>query len=261
MCVVATFSALCSSNRYKSFKPNSIMKKIFIALSCVLLLASCHMVLKPSVKRGEPVKISKKEVPVKAFEQVAIAGSFDVFYEQGDSATVRVEGPEDALEEVDIRIDGKTLYISQKEHSGIFNIPKGLGEIDVYITSADLINVEIAGSGDFKSSKKIDTDRLSLSVAGSGEIELADVICDGVKAEIAGSGDVSVHNLVTGDTKLSIAGSGDMDFHFSQGGKVSVEIAGSGDVKLSGKVTGTDFDIAGSGTIDDKHLTVGGGER
>ncbi|MCR4853338.1 MAG: DUF2807 domain-containing protein [Prevotella sp.] len=185
---------------------------------------------------------------------MAIAGGFDVFYEQADTSTIRVVGSADALKDIDIRLDGNTLVIGMKENSNFFNMSKDFEDVEIYITSVDLIDVSIAGSGDFKAPNKVDTDRMSLSVAGSGDIEFNDIICDALKAEIAGSGEIDVRNIVTGDTKLAIAGSGDMDFHFTKGGNVQVEIAGSGDVKLSGKVSSTNYDIAGSGEIDDKNL-------
>ncbi len=196
-------------------------------------------------------KLVTQDVSVKAFEQVSIRGSFNVHYQQGEQQKVTVKGRVRDLKRMVVTSDGKTLKIKTKSLSR--NLKGMLGnsmkEVDVFITSPDLTHVALAGSGEFDAKGMVDTDNLTLSLAGSGDIDFEQVLCDNLKVEIAGSGDVEMKSVDVNKVNLEIAGSGDMDIHFVRADHVSAEIAGSGDIELSGSVKKLDKRVAGSGSV------------
>ena len=145
-----------------------------------------------------------------------------------------------------------------------------LKEVKVFVTSPTIKSIEIAGSGVFAASNKINvTDDLRMEIAGSGKMLLADVTCKDSNMEIAGSGNIEVGNIAARDVHAEIAGSGDINlatmtcnkFHIEIAGSgnvtsdnitaddVHTEIAGSGDVTLKGSVKHHTKDIAGSGKV------------
>ena len=67
-----------------------------------------------------------------------------------------------------------------------------------------------------------------MSIAGSGDVDLADFEVDDCEVSIAGSGDCEVN--VSGSLQVSIAGSGDVKYK-GDPDKVKSSIAGSGDVR------------------------------
>ena len=231
-----------------------VMKQTLI-LACAVLLTSCHAVIRTH-DSGERVEVKDRVVSVNTFERVDVAGSFSVSYRQTDSCTIRVQAPEDVLEELDIRSDGNTLRIGVRDRLLDFSFKPNLNKVKVFLTSPDLIEVQTAGDVEFKSEGNLDTDNLQLSVAGVGKMDFNNVICDAIDSEIAGSGGIFVKNLTTGTASFEIAGSGDIGVHFVQGKKAKVQIAGSGNVKLSGRVKKYEQDIAGLGNIDTKDLIV-----
>lgn len=236
------------------------MKKIItfiFAAGAVLVLTSCHFTMKRHMGKGEKITVMNKDVPVKSFERIEMAGGIDVIYHQGDSSTVHVECPEKLLGKIDVRCDGKTLYISPNSENKLDLLRVLHDKVKVYATSPDLIGVSIVGSGEFDAEDMLDTDRLNLSIAGSGEVSINNLICDELKADVAGSGDISIDNMSTGKVKFSIAGSGDIKAHLERCGLVEVEIAGSGDVKLTGHTKDYKQSVAGSGDIDREGLVVG----
>lgn len=238
------------------------MKKVYLLLGFVLAavaISSCTISFKKGSRKGQRVKVVNKDVKVQSFEKVQIAGAFDVTYSQGDSSTVRIEAPEDALKNIDVYTDGETLYIGPKTKNLLFSL-KSLNrnyKIYVYATSPDLTSVEVAGSGEFDVNGHLDTDKLELSIAGSADMKFADVICDELDATIAGSGDIKINKLVSGKADFSIAGSGDVDAKNIDCGELSVSIAGSGDMKFSGRTKKYDESIAGSGKIEASGLIIG----
>ena len=146
------------------------------------------------------------------------------------------------------------------------------GNVDVYITSPELSEVNITGSGDFVSKRPIKSSQLTLSDTGSGDILISNVTCDALRSEIIGSGDVEINGLtcqtanysITGSgditakqnnvaqTSVSISGSGDMDISGENCGSVTGEISGSGDIYLKGQFKPVNVQVSGSGGLHQK---------
>ena len=154
------------------------------------------------------------------------------------------------------------------------------GDVTVRITSKDLKEVTITGSGDFEANTNVLTSNITLSVSGSGEMEFKKIEANAAKVSIAGSGDVKVKLMdakslnasIAGSgeveidqitakcdaAKLSIAGSGEMKARLDGCKALECKIAGSGDIELEGKVVDYTSSISGSGRIDKEKLTITG---
>ena len=252
------------------------MKKLFLLLSVtVTLLTSCISV--QEVKSNKPIKVEKRQA--RPFERVRLIGSPTVYYAQGDSISVRVEAPEDLLEYVETEVKDSCLHIRLNDQAS--NIIKNWrfidgDEVKVYVTSPDLIEVSLAGSGDFKSKNHVDTDNLHVELKGSGDIYFADIICDHISTVLVGSGDVSIDKVVavssdielvgSGDleiahegvahTNILLKGSGDITSTFLRCGTVVSDLRGSGDVTLSGDVRSMQNNKIGSGEFHISGLRV-----
>lgn len=219
-------------------------KKIIITFVALLTLCSCA-IEKGSKQKG---KETTMDVNVKDFTELEIAGSFNVYFTQGNTTSVKVKGYEKYLKNVKITSDGKTLSIGI--HKSWKNLSYFYDDIEVYVTSPNIRGISIAGSGEFTSNNKIDTDRMYISVAGSGEVDIKDIICDKIQGEIAGSGEIDIKRITTQNAELSIAGSGDIDIENAVIDNVACEIAGSGNIELKGNIRHHTQEIAGSGSVN-----------
>lgn len=215
---------------------------------------------------------------LKGFEEIEISGSPTVYYNQADSFSVKVKGPESQVENIITDSDGKTLVIRNKTKFGMFNMQFGEdGELAVYVTSPDLTSICLNGSGDFISRQRIDTDNMDVTLRGSGDIQIDDLICDRCHVELIGSGDIGLTSVEAqdasavligsgdidlclrkvDDTSLSLKGSGDITAEFSKDcGSVDCDLRGSGDITLEGKVRGFSQYKSGSGDIDVDKLYI-----
>ena len=221
--------------------------KIKIIMSFIaLLLASCSCAIERDNKQAG--KKTTKTIVVNDFTEIQIAGGFNVYFTQANNTSVKIRGHEKALKNVNIVSNGKTLTIGTKKSWKFLSFYDS--DIDVYVTSPNLRSVSIAGSGEFKSSTKIDTDRMYISVAGNGEVDIQDIICDNLKGEIAGSGEIDIKRITTQNAELSIAGSGDIDIENAVIDNVACEIAGSGNIELKGNIRHHTQEIAGSGSVN-----------
>ena len=252
-----------------------MMMGSLMLLAVALVTVSC--VNSPKVFENDSPKVTQIR-PLKGFERIEIFGSPTVFYTQADSFSVHVAGPEDLVDEIITKVDGKTLSIRNKGKIGIVNIGfSGQRQLEVHVTSPDLISVQLNGSGDFISNKKVDTDEMSIVLRGSGDVDFKNIICDHCKTELVGSGDVDVDRLEAltsdimligsgdvevkqynvGETAIELKGSGDISVNFMEGcQKASCRLVGSGDIKLKGTIGQFSKQKSGSGDIDTDKLTI-----
>ncbi len=257
------------------------MKKInmmhsVVLLVCALMCSSC-MNERKFMGVFDSEKITERRAH-DGFERIEILGSPTVYYAQADSFSVSVKGPKSIVEDIITEVDGSTLKVRNRGKIGIFNFTVvDDDETAVYVTSPDLIHVQLSGSGDFVSDGRIDTDHASFVLRGSGDIDVADVICDDCEVLLVGSGDfdmkrldakkVAVSLIGSGDiemnlwnvtsTSLALKGSGDIETVFKEGCRhVDCELQGSGDIKLAGAVSRFSQHKVGSGNIDSSRLIV-----
>lgn len=203
------------------------------------------------------VSVTSGRSGLTGFERIEQLGSLDVRYQQADTFSVVVKAPSKYMDDVETRVEGNRLIVRMKGTGKIVNFGVSDGDqVTVYVTSPDLIGVDLRGSGDFSCEKHLDTDQLDIKLNGSGDIDFDDVICDAVNVEAVGSGDVNVKNIETQVANVSLVGSGDIKMAFQRSGKVNASLVGSGDIELSGEVRAFDQTKRGSGDISIDHLTV-----
>lgn len=185
---------------------------------------------------------------LKGFERIRLQGSPDIKYTQGKTWSVRVKAPKGLVSKVITRVEGNCLVVSMKS-ANFFSISKD-NDVTIYVTSPDLIGVEVQGSGDFESKSRVDTDNLDISLRGSGDISFYDVICDRVKTSVVGSGDLDIKKIIAQQSNIALVGSGDVKISQSKVNLTQIELKGSGDVKVHCDNCGTvDCRLVGSGDI------------
>jgi len=181
------------------------------------------------------------------FTGVALKGSDDVDVRTGPNFSVQAEGDPAVLDQLDIRLDGKTLNVGRKSKAGVM-WDKG-GAARIHIVLPQLRDVAVAGSGTMQVDRAVGTfdgvvagsgdlsisamaaEEASLSIAGSGNITLAGR-ADKLDLSVAGAGDLKGQQFTAKSADISIAGSGSV--RANVGGPASVSILGSGDVELHG---------------------------
>ena len=202
------------------------------------------------VTEGEIVKQYRK---VGKFISVRIEGSPTVKFVQGDKHEVIVQGTKEYVDKIKIVVEGNKLVVGLKNNIS-FNIFKNRSDrknLVVYVTSPDLVGVELAGSGDFICKGPIDTDRLNIQVNGSGDVDFeGHVICDKLNVQMAGSGDVDIMNVDAIESELQLVGSGDIEVKQKNVEHTKIQLIGSGDIKVSfDNCKDVESSLAGSGDV------------
>lgn len=251
------------------------MKKI-ILFATAFLFASCAYSSGESKNSKDNTRIEEVR-NVKGFQSIALQGSSTIYYTQGETYSVKVVAPKRLMDKVKTELNGKTLVVYEKDDNAVNFFTSGKDSyINIYITSPDLVQVMLKGSGDFYSKGHLDTDNMNISLKGSGDIKFTDIICDNIQTELVGSGDIELDNVDAMTSKVSLTGSGnidvkqknvkqtgimlkgsgDIDMMFSNCGAVKSELKGSGDVTLKGSIRSLDKDKLGSGDYNTGSLTI-----
>lgn len=195
------------------------------------------------------------------YDGVKCAGSMDFLLVSGNEGKIILEGDSNLLEYIITEVKNDNLIIKVKK--GI-NMSYKNNTLKVTIPFKDISLVSLAGSGDLFNKDIIEVDKLSVSLAGSGDVKLniktnfvksavagsGDLTLSGntdtLEAKIAGSGNFNGFDLQANDTEVSLAGSGGA--HVVSNKNLSARVAGSGDIKYEGNPT-LDKKVAGSGSI------------
>ena len=205
-----------------------------------------------------------RERQVGEYDEVAVAGSFDVILVAGTEGTLKIEAEENLQEYLITEVKGDKLKIYTKDGYSLKTSKRN--GIIITVPFRDINTVSLAGSGDVVSEAVIDTQDFKCSVSGSGDMILevnaqhvkaavagsGDLVIEGaaqrIDLDVAGSGDLDASGLKSKDASASVAGSGDISLN-CDGGTLKASVAGSGDIRYSGKPNKVNSNIVGSGSV------------
>jgi len=179
---------------------------------------------------------------VSDYDQVGIAGDFDVKLFKGEEGTINITADENLLEYIVTEVENGNLKI--KPEKGYNLTSRKSIEITVPFEAID--GVSLAGSGDVFSNDIINSNKLRLSLAGSGNMDL-NVSAGDVDSSIAGSGNIKLKGNAD-NFNCRISGSGNLNGYDLKATVANASIAGSGNVKVNA-VNEIHAKIAGSGNI------------
>lgn len=206
------------------------MKKVIFLILAFLL--SIHFALQAQSEKRN----------VGAFNAISMGVPGDLYITQGNQVSVEVKGDSDDLEDLITEVRDNTLVIKYERIGWNF----GRDRVTIYVTTPEISGISLGGSGKVISQNSLQSDRLDLSVSGSGKIELQ-VEADEIEASISGSGNMTI----SGDAdqvQLTISGSGNMDAEELMADRYEVRISGSGRSRIH---VGDQLDakISGSGSV------------
>jgi hypothetical protein len=183
------------------------------------------------------------------FQQIEVAGSYDVTVRTGGNPGVSAQGGQKLLDRTIVEVQGDKLVIHPQEHHGfsIFHFGNS-GSARFTVTVPQLSGATIAGSGDIHVDH-VQGASFEGAVAGSGGLDVDRVDVQSLKLTIGGSGDAKARSGKAQSADYSIGGSGDIDAGGVQSQQAKASISGSGTIKAN--ATGTaDVSIMGSGDVD-----------
>lgn len=213
---------------------------IIIALA-IVFCAGCDINI--HVGNGKVVKGSGKVVSegreISSFHAVDVKGSIDVEVTRADEFKCTVQGDDNIVPLIVMKVKGQRLDISAKQSYSTRQKPT------VFLEVPELTEVVLSGSADIKMAD-VTKDTVVLRISGSGNI-VASGKARQVTAEVSGSGDLQLARLVAEHVDVTINGSGDANVWAKQ--SLNARVSGSGDIIYSGDPEKVHSAVSGSGDI------------
>jgi hypothetical protein len=190
----------------------------------------------------------QRNYQVGPFQQIEVAGPYDVDVHTGGAPAVSASGPQRLIDRLVVEVSGEKLLIHPKEEHGFFHFGWNSNRsAAIHVTVPALSGATIAGSGGI-TVDKVGGDSFEGNVTGSGDLTLNQLALQSLKLSIGGSGDVQARSGQAANVEYDIAGSGGIDAAGVRAQSAKATVAGSGDIK--GQVTGTaNVSIMGSGDV------------
>ncbi|MBX2962042.1 MAG: DUF2807 domain-containing protein [Cyclobacteriaceae bacterium] len=188
----------------------------------------------------------KETINVDPFNRISFGVPGNAYIKQGSTQRVEVEGSQEALDRIEVKVESGKLVIRTRDKWGGWNW-SGSDRITVYITAKDIRGLTVSGSGNMETQTKIITGDLDVKVSGSGSLK-AEVEANNLDASVSGSGRIKLRGK-SNNVETSISGSGDIEAEMTIANVLDTHISGSGKLIASGKVNTFKTSISGSGSI------------
>jgi hypothetical protein len=174
-----------------------------------------------------------------AFNSVDLAGSNNVTIHVGGKQSVVVRADSNLLHRVTTRVHAGTLVI------GTTGIMTTESPISVQISMPSLTSLTLSGSG-IISAENIKAQRLNVTLPGSGAVHASGTLTR-LDVSLGGSGDAQLQQLVARDVHAVLSGSGRIVVHATN--TLQASVSGSGAIMYSGNPAHVTRSITGSGAI------------
>lgn len=219
------------------------MKKIITLTLALGMIACTNAQWGKRIKgNGDVVTIERS---VGDYDEVAMAGWFDVELVSGTEGEITLKGESNLLEYIKTEVKNGKLVI--KKEKGVNLKPSNWKSgIHVIVPIESIHAVSLSGSGDLVGQTTIKADHFSAAMSGSGDVTLM-VEADELDASLSGSGDINLSGRAT-DFTVSVSGSGDIKAYDLEADFVTAMVSGSADIKVTANES-IDARVSGSGDI------------
>lgn len=195
-----------------------------------------------------PASAAQRSYVISNFDRIRVDGAFEVRVAVGaGSATARVEGEDDAINGVDVSVQGNTLIV-RRNLSGWGEQPKPeAGPTIVWLATPALHAATVIGGGKLSITGKLQSPRFDFTVTGTGAIDAKGIQADDTIATVIGSGSIALAGR-SARARLLSNGNGTIAAGSLDVGDLLVRLDGPGQTQASARYT-ADITNSGLGAI------------
>src|SRR5687768_1462121 len=203
---------------------------------------------------------TKKVLELPEFKGIYVNSNYTVYLKQTNKQEVTVEALTEIFSVTEIKVENGILMINveRKPDNPNKSVWSKIDDIKlnptmkVYVSMKNLTDIQVNGGGKVISENSLAATVLTLSVSGSGSMDL-DIKGDIVKADVSGSGKIALKGYAS-SIDANLSGSGDLNAFSCPLDNAKIKVSGSGDCEVNVTTT-IDAVVLGSGTIKHKGNT------
>ncbi len=193
------------------------------------------------VEKGNGDVITK-DFDITDFDELDIAGFYEVFLTHGETEKITIETDENLFEFIDVSGDGNTVVLDTEDGIKL----QSKHGIKVYITYRNLSDISMSGAGVIKTENTLTTDDLKIKMSGAGVIEL-ELKARALEIRLSGAGSIKLSGNVE-DQALKLSGAGSVDAYKLRSKNCVVSLAGVGSANVF-VTKSLDASVSGIGSI------------
>jgi hypothetical protein len=183
---------------------------------------------------------------VASFEAISVDYPADITVVQGESESVEIEAEDNLLAQLSANVENGTLRIDNTERNWRDRV-NPTEPVLVTITVVELNRVQFPTAGKMVI-ENLETDALSVSVSGAGDVNLVDLDAGNLDFSLSGAGNINVDGLAD-SLQLRISGFGNFNGGELQTQSAEVHISGAGSATVWAQET-LDASISGAGSVN-----------
>lgn len=180
------------------------------------------------------------------FNAISVGYPAEITIRQGKSELLEIEAEDNLLPQLSVEVQNGTLYLENTERNWRERVnPRE--PVLISITVVDLNKVQFPTAGKMLI-EGLETDSLSISVSGAGDVTLTEVTAGKLEFNLSGAGNI----VADGDSeslRLQISGLGNFNGDDLQSQDANVQISGAGSATVWVERT-LDASISGAGSIN-----------
>ena len=240
------------------------IKKFWILAVSASLLALLLPACSAPVVRGSGTMIEDAR-PVSNFDKLSLNGIGDLILTQGDQESLRIEGEDNILGQIETKVQDGTLVISlmdpnweetvQPTHRVVYHLSMknvhqleltGVGSINIGQLKTD--ELEILSSGvEGIDIGNLSAQTLKVALRGEGQCNLGGQV-DSQEVELSGTGQYNASKLQSQDAAVDLSGSGSASVWVEK--SLTANLSGTGSVYYYGAPQ-VEKTITGTGGVND----------
>lgn len=180
-----------------------------------------------------PAAAAERKLSISSFERVRVEGAFQVGVTTGRSPSAVVSGDADALERIEVRLDGTTLVVRNRQEKWTGRAPGS--PLTVTLGTPVLVAAHVIGGGALTVTGAR-AQRLDLSVAGAGGIAVTGVDAEQANATVIGNGRIAVAGRAV-RARLLLNGAGKIEADGLLASELTVRVDGPGELTARARYT------------------------
>lgn len=195
-----------------------------------------------------PAAAEQRVFAIGSFDRIRVEGPYDVHVATGQSPAAAVEGEAEAVARIDLRVEGTTLIV-RVGTGGWGERPQGGSRRAPVVRAATgmIRSAVVVGGGRLSVDGTLRSQRIDLSLTGSGVLAVPALDADEVNLTLLGSGGVTLGGR-TGRARLITSGSGTTDATALEAGSLIVRLDGPGTTSAGARYT-ADVTTTGVGGV------------
>ena len=148
-----------------------------------------------------------KDVPVRDFDRVSLAGIGDVIVTQGETESLTIETDDNILPYIETEVRNGTLVIGLTEEARDKNLSPTM--LLFHVSMKEVAGLDLSGAGDI-SAGSLDTDHLRIDLGGAGDVNIDALDAQSLTVNIGGAGSINVDALNAEESTVHLSGAGDI---------------------------------------------------